>query len=80
MSSLRTPANRAVNRVAKAERKLAKAEARVVKAEAKLESKKAKLEAAKRIYEAALAEAEKLGDSSGSGSTGTAETPSAANA
>ena len=61
MKKMSNMCNRAVVRVAKAERKLAKAEAKVTKAEAKLEAKRAKVAAAKKIYQAALAEAEQYG-------------------
>ena len=61
MKKMTSICNRAVVRVAKAERKLAKAEAKLSKAEAKLEAKRARVVAAKKIYEAALAEAEQYG-------------------
>lgn len=61
MKSMKTIANRAAIRAAKAESKLAKAEAKLAKAEAKLETRKAKLAAAKKIHEAAVAEAERVG-------------------
>ena len=47
---------------------LAKAEAKLLKAEAKLESRRAQTAAARKIHQAALAEAERLGSYSGSGS------------
>ena len=61
MKKMTNICNRAVVRVAKAERKVAKAEAKLSKAEAKLEAKRAKVMAAKKIYQAALAEAEQYG-------------------
>ena len=61
MKTMKTIANRAALRAAKAETKLAKAEAKLAKAEAKVEARKAKLVAAKKIHEAALVEAERIG-------------------
>ena len=61
MKPMRTIANRAALRAAKAEAKLAKAEAKLAKAEAKVEARKAKLIAAKKIYQAATADAERMG-------------------
>ncbi len=61
MKSIKTIANRAAIRAAKAETKVAKAEAKLAKAEAKVETRKAKLAAAKKIHEAAVAEAVRVG-------------------
>lgn len=68
MKTLSQISDRVVLRVIKTEDKLAKAEAKLLKAEAKLESRRAQTAAARKIHQAALAEAERLGSYSGSGS------------